>query len=51
MTNTSCSKILGVNHDIKILGDGTCQMLIEGREYLVAAVGEYMKEIGVTSLP
>ena len=42
---------LCVNHDIKILGDGTCQILTEGREYLVAAVGEYMKEIGVTSLP
>ena len=44
-------RFLGVNHEIKILSDGTCQMLTEGREYLMAAVGEYMKEIGVSSLP
>lgn len=44
------TRFLGVNHIFKTLGDGTCQMLTEGREYLEAAVQDYMKEIGVTSL-
>ena len=44
------TRFLVVNHHFKKIGDGTCQMLTEGREYLVAAVKEYMKEIGVTSL-
>ena len=44
------TRFLGVNHHFKTLGDGTCQMLTEGREYLEAAVQEYMKEIGVSSL-
>ena len=43
-------RFLGANHDIKVLGDGTCQMLTEGREYLEAAVEEYMNEIGITSI-
>ena len=44
------TRFLGVNHNFKTLGDGTCQMLTEGREYLEAAVQEYMKEIGVSPL-
>jgi len=47
---TPVQRFLGVNHDINVLGDGTCQMLTEWREYLEAAVKEYMNEIGVTSL-
>ena len=44
------TRFLGVNHHFKILGDSTCQMFTEGREYLEAAVQEYMKEMGVSSL-
>ena len=44
------TRSLGVNHHFKRLKDGTCQMLTERREYLQAAVQEYMKEIGVSSL-
>ena len=44
------TRFLGVNHEFKTLSDGTFQMLTEGKEYLLAAADEYMREIKVKSL-
>jgi hypothetical protein len=44
------TRFLCVNHEFKTLKDGSLQMRTEAKEYLLSAVDEYMKEIGVKTL-